>query len=57
MSYFRLHDQRATFLGINGYDLSATDADVVTEILAIADGSESEEALAHWIRHHRTKAR
>ena len=28
-----------TFLGMNGHDFSATDAEVVTEILALADGT------------------
>ena len=46
-----------TFLGMNGYDLTATDADVVDEILALADGSVSEDALAEWIRQHTTKQR
>jgi death-on-curing protein len=46
-----------TFLGVNGYDFSATDADVVAEILALADGSVSEDALADWIRKHSSKRR
>jgi death-on-curing protein len=46
-----------TFLGINGHDFSATDADVVAEILALAEGRVSEEALADWIRHHSAKSR
>jgi len=46
-----------TFLGVNGYELEATDADVVAEIVALADGSESEDALADWIRQHSTKRR
>lgn len=33
-----------TFLGMNGYDLEATDAEVVAEILALADGMVSEGA-------------
>ncbi len=41
-----------TFLGINGLDLTTTDAEVVAEILAVADGSVSEDALADWIRRH-----
>ncbi len=45
-----------TFLGVNGHDFSATDADVVTEFLALADGRVSEEALADWIR-QRSKRR
>lgn len=47
----------ATFLGMNGRDLTATDAEVVAEILALADGSASEESLADWIRQHSTKRR
>ena len=46
-----------TFLGVNGQDFSATDADVVATILALADGRISEEALADWIRRHRSKRR
>ncbi len=46
-----------TFLGVNGYGFSATDAEVVTEILALADGSVSEEAMADWIRQHGSKRR
>jgi death-on-curing protein len=41
-----------TFLGVNGHDFSATDAEVVTEFLALADGTLSEEALADWIRRY-----
>jgi death-on-curing protein len=44
-----------TFLGVNGHDFSATDAEVVTEFVALAAGSVSEEALAHWIRQHSSK--
>jgi death-on-curing protein len=40
----------ATFLGVNGHELTATDEDVVTEIVALASGNVSEEALATWIR-------
>jgi death-on-curing protein len=46
-----------TFLGMNAYDLLATDAEVVAEILALAEGSVSEEALADWVRQHSTKRR
>jgi len=46
-----------TFLGINGQSFSATDAEVVAEILAVADGSVSEDALADWIRHHSARRR
>jgi death-on-curing protein len=44
-----------TFLGVNGYDFSATEAEVVTEILALADGRVSEEALADWVRERSSK--
>jgi death on curing protein len=46
-----------TFLGMNGHDLRATDTDVVTEILALADGRVSEDELADWIRQHSAKRR
>jgi death-on-curing protein len=46
-----------TFLGINGFELHATDADVVGQIVALAAGDVSEEALADWIRQHSTKQR
>ena len=46
-----------TFLGMNGRDLVATDAEVVTEILALADGSVSEDELAGWIRQHSARRR
>lgn len=45
----------ATFLGLNGYDLQATDAEVVTVIVALADGRVSEEQLADWVRTHSIK--
>ena len=41
-----------TFLGINGRQFEATDAEVVTQVLALADGSVSEDELADWIRSH-----
>ena len=46
-----------TFLETNGHDVTATDADVVAEIVALAEGGVSEEALADWIRQHRPKRR
>jgi death-on-curing protein len=46
-----------TFLGINGLELDATEADVVAEIVALASGGVSEEALVDWIRQHSTKQR
>jgi death-on-curing protein len=46
-----------TFLGVNGYDFSASDAEVVAELLALADGALSEEALADWVRQHSSRRR
>jgi len=46
-----------TLLGLNGHDLHATDAEVLTEFLGLADGTISEEALANWIRQHGAKRR
>ena len=39
----------ATFLGINGCELDTTDADVVTTMLALADGSLTEVRLTRWV--------
>lgn len=47
----------ATFLGMNGYELDATDAEVVAEFSALAEGTVSEEALADWIRQHSARQR
>lgn len=41
-----------TFLGINDRELDATDEEVVTTMLALADGTLSEAQLAGWIRAH-----
>lgn len=46
-----------TFLGLNGYDFSAPDAEVVAEIYALAAGTVSEEALTDWIRQHSSRHR
>ena len=46
-----------TFLGINGHELEATEAEVVAEIVALAEGSVSEAALADWIREHSARRR
>jgi death on curing protein len=46
-----------TFLGVNGWDFNATEADVVTEIVALAAGHVSEDELAAWIRHTIAKSR
>jgi len=44
-----------TFLGVNGDDFDATDAEVISEMLALADGQLGEEAFADWVRKHSTK--
>jgi len=41
-----------TFLGLNDRDVTASDADVVTEIVALAAGHVTEDELASWIRSH-----
>lgn len=46
-----------TFLELNGLEFTATDADVVAEIMALAEGAVGEEALADWIRQHSSKQR
>ena len=46
-----------TFLGMNGHQLETTDAEVVAEMLALADGTVSEEAFADWIRQHSSRRR
>jgi death-on-curing protein len=46
----------ATFLGLNGYELQATDSEVVTTIVALAAGRVSEDELAEWVRTHWAKA-
>lgn len=42
----------AVFVDINGYELIATEADVVTTMLALAAGTLTEPRLADWIREH-----
>jgi death-on-curing protein len=46
-----------TFLGMNGHDLDATDAEVIVEVMGLADGRVSEDELAEWIRYHNGKRR
>ena len=46
-----------TFLGMNGTDFEASDAEIVSEMLALADGRVSEEELAGWLRDHVAKRR
>lgn len=38
------------FLRLNGWQLSATDADCVLTMLSVAAGDMNEEALADWLR-------
>ena len=39
-----------TFLGLNGYDLDAPEAEVVSVMTAVADGTLSEDGLGDWVR-------
>ena len=45
------------FLGLNGKDLEATEAEVVQAMTALAAGSLSEGALATWIRERLVRLR
>lgn len=40
------------FLSLNGFELTATDADCVITMLNVAAGELSEEAFAAWLRQH-----
>jgi death-on-curing protein len=40
------------FLGLNGWDLDAPEAEVVSSMLALAAGRCSESELAEWLRSH-----
>jgi death-on-curing protein len=40
------------FLTLNGWKLSASDADAVIAMLAVADGKIDETGFAEWIRRH-----
>lgn len=44
-----------TFLMLNGYDLDASDAEVVVAFLALAAGELSENELADWFREYLSK--
>ena len=46
----------AVFLGLNGLELDAPEAEVVTMMLRLADGTLAEDELTAWVR-TRTKAR
>lgn len=41
-----------TFLVLNGYDLIATDAELVVAFLELAAGNLTEDELADWFRQH-----
>jgi death-on-curing protein len=43
------------FLVLNGRELTASDADAVLAMLAVADGSMREAAFADWIRRNASK--
>lgn len=40
------------FLNLNGYDLTASDADATLTMLAVAAGDITEDAFAAWLRGH-----
>jgi death-on-curing protein len=42
----------AIFAGLNGYEIEATDAEVVTVMLGLAAGHLKERELAAWLRGH-----
>jgi death on curing protein len=42
----------AVFLGLNQLEFTATEAEVVTVIVALASGEMSEEAVEEWVRRH-----
>lgn len=44
------------FLALNGWKLTAADAESVIAMLAVADGTLSEPAFADWIRRHAARA-
>jgi death-on-curing protein len=44
-----------TFLGLNGHEFDVTDGELVSEILALADGRVSEAELTDWIRSRSAK--
>lgn len=43
------------FLGLNGKDLDATEAEVVQVMVAVAEGSLKEAQLATWVRERLTR--
>ena len=45
----------AIFLGLNGYDIEATQEEVVTTMVAAAAGQLTEGQVADWVRDHLVK--
>lgn len=45
------------FLGLNGYEFEAADADCVLTMLRVAEGSISETNFAAWIRENSRKSK
>ena len=43
----------AVFLELNGFEIEATEAEIVTLMVGLAAGDVSEVALARWLRAHR----
>lgn len=41
-----------TFLGLNGFDFTASEEEVVTTMLLLADNQLSERKLVSWVRKH-----
>ena len=41
-----------TFLGLNGFEIGATEPEVVDIMLGVADSSIAEEQLIRWLRMH-----
>ncbi len=46
----------AVFLGLNGYELDVSEAEVVTTMIRLSAGAMSENALAAWLRRHLARA-
>jgi len=46
-----------TFVELNGYELKATDSEVVQIMVALADHGMGERELADWVRNHLTATR
>lgn len=42
----------AVFVGLNGYEIDASEPEVVTLMLGVADGKITEASLAAWLREH-----